>query len=115
MSDLLQWVSLIVAIIAGITAIITALIQRGSAKRRHREPTWENLVARVTELEEKVREIDRLRRSQMGAVLRILAAIARQWPDSRGPDLDPRDIELIEETIPPQWVRRPKSPARGSG
>lgn len=44
--------------------------------------------------------------AQMAAVARILRAIARQWPDDTGPDLDPADIALIEDTIPAHWIRR---------
>lgn len=40
------------------------------------------------------------------AFTRILRAIAEQWPDSHGPDLNPEDIREIEDTIPPRWVRR---------
>lgn len=43
--------------------------------------------------------------AQMSAVARILRAIARQWPDEHGPDLDPADITLIEDTIPASWMR----------
>jgi hypothetical protein len=44
---------------------------------------------------------------KMSAVARILRAIADQWPSAHGPNLDPRDIEEIEDTIPVQWIRRP--------
>lgn len=43
--------------------------------------------------------------AQMSAVARILRAIARQWPDEHGPDLDPHDMTLIEDTIPAAWIR----------
>lgn len=58
--------------------------------------TLKNAVAELTEK-------DRLKSS---AFARILRAIARQWPTEQGPDLDPSDIALIEDTIPPHWVRR---------
>lgn len=40
------------------------------------------------------------------AFARILRSIAAQWPTSHGPDLDPNDIREIEDTIPPQWIRK---------
>jgi hypothetical protein len=40
------------------------------------------------------------------AFARILRAIAQQWPTANGPDLDPMDIAVIEETIPTQWIRK---------
>lgn len=43
-----------------------------------------------------------------GAVTRILKALAAQWPGPEGPKLDPADIAIIEENVPPQWVRQPK-------
>ena len=39
------------------------------------------------------------------AITRILIAIARQWPDEKGPDLDPSDIKEVEDTIPANWIR----------
>lgn len=106
MIDLVPWIPTIVGAIAAVATIIAATINRGGAARSRREPTWSELLERVTDLEEKVQELERSERRKMGAVLRILRSIASQWPTSTGPDLDPRDIELIEETIPPQWIRR---------
>ena len=40
------------------------------------------------------------------AITRILRTIAKQWPGDVGPNLDPLDIDEIEETIPIQWIRR---------
>jgi hypothetical protein len=41
------------------------------------------------------------------AITRILRSIASQWPpDHPGPVLDPADVAAVEETIPPQWLRR---------
>lgn len=41
-----------------------------------------------------------------GAFGRILRAIAAQWPTPDGPNLDPVDIQMVEDTIPPAWIRR---------
>lgn len=67
-------------------------------------------------LDEFRREIEDLRTSETTrtrAMGRILRAIANQWPSGdTGPNLDPADIAAIEDTIPPQWIRRgPLSPS----
>lgn len=112
MIDLLPWASLFIALIAGAVAITSAIIHRGEARSGRREPTWQNLVNRVTDLEtakhaleQKIEEMEGRERRKMGAVLRVLRAIAEQWPTPTGPDLDREDIALIEETLPPQWIR----------
>lgn len=65
------------------------------------------LATKVDLLEKKVEQLERRETLKMGAVARIFRAIARQWPGAEGgPDLDPGDIELIEDTIPPHWIRR---------
>ncbi|MDJ1113248.1 hypothetical protein [Microbacterium dauci] len=85
----------------------TALDARIDARvAKQLEGAWteiETLKTTVRELTEK----DRLKSS---AFARILRAIARQWPSDHGPDLDPSDIALIEDTIPPTWLRRPQNP-----
>lgn len=45
---------------------------------------------------------------QMGAVGRILRAIADQWPNEHPPNLNPADIALIEPSIPAHWIRSQK-------
>lgn len=70
------------------------------------EGAWkqiDGLKSSVNELEEK----DRMKSS---AFARILRAIAKQWPTDHGPDLDPSDIALIEDTIPPTWLRQRRRP-----
>lgn len=69
--------------------------------------------AEIDELKERLKELhaqlatdQETHTKQMSAVARILRAIARQWPDDHGPDLDPGDIALIEDTIPAHWIRR---------
>lgn len=106
MPDLLPWLPALVGIIGGAFGLWSAYVNRGGQRRGRREPTWGELLKRVTDLEGRVEDMEKTERRKMGAVLRILRAIATQWPTPSGPDLDPRDIELIEETIPPQWIRR---------
>lgn len=40
------------------------------------------------------------------AIARILRAIAAQWPDPHGPNLDPRDLAELEDAVPSAWIRR---------
>lgn len=62
----------------------------------------------ITDLKRSVGELTEKDRLKSSAFARILRAIARQWPTDHGPDLDPSDIALIEDTIPPTWLRRQK-------
>jgi hypothetical protein len=70
--------------------------------------------ARVADrLDEFRTEINDLRAKDLSrtqAITRILRTIANQWPGVQGPDLDPDDIRAVEETIPPQWIRKRPSP-----
>lgn len=81
----------------------TALDARIDARVKEQlEGAWK----KISQLEEDVRELTEKDRLKSGAFARILRAIARQWPDEHGPDIDPTDIALVEEVIPPTWVRR---------
>lgn len=52
-------------------------------------------------------EVENAAVKRASAFARILRAIADQWKgDPRGPNLDPDDIREVEDTIPPQWIRR---------
>lgn len=62
--------------------------------------------ARIDELESAFKALESRETRRMGAITRILRAIANQWPGTTGPDLDPLDIAEIEETIPPAWIRK---------
>lgn len=44
----------------------------------------------------------------MAAVARIFRRIEALWPNETGPDLDPADITILEdsEVLPPRWIRR---------
>lgn len=66
------------------------------------EGAWTEITALKADVA-TLTEKDRLKSS---AFARILRAIARQWPTDHGPDLDPSDIALIEDTIPPTWLRK---------
>ncbi|MFJ6429723.1 hypothetical protein [Microbacterium maritypicum] len=60
----------------------------------------------ITTLKADVATLTEKDRLKSSAFARILRAIARQWPSDHGPDLDPSDIALIEDTIPPTWLRK---------
>ena len=75
----------------------------------------------AAEVERLNGELDDLR-SEMGAltakfsqwkaaVARVFHAIAAQWTGEGGPDIDPDDIAILEDTIPLRWLRRRRSTA----
>lgn len=56
---------------------------------------------------ERLDEQDRIATARAAATARVLRQIADQWAgDPNGPKLDPADLRLIEDTVPPQWFRR---------
>ena len=60
----------------------------------------------IDELKKKYKEIEESEKTRSAAIARILRAIARQWPDEFGPDIDTNDIAIVEELMPPAWVRK---------
>lgn len=48
-------------------------------------------------------------RRTLQATRRVVHALVKQWPAENVPVLDPADIALIEDDLPPHWVRRHKS------
>ncbi len=42
---------------------------------------------------------------------RVFHAIAAQWTGDGGPDIDPDDIAILEDTIPLRWLRRRRTTA----
>jgi len=66
------------------------------------ETAWKS----ITDLENNVKSLETRETRRSGAITRILRAIAKQWPGTEGPDLDPADIAEIEETIPIAWIRK---------
>lgn len=100
-----------------LASVLTFFVTRGKTRTDAKSALDARIDARVKEqLDGAWTEIDRLKsavaeltekdRLKSSAFARILRAIARQWPSEQGPDLDPSDIALIEDTIPPHWVRR---------
>jgi len=105
-------------------AVLTFFATRGKTKTDAKTALDARIDARVSEqLEGAWTEITTLKadvatltekdRLKSSAFARILRAIARQWPTDHGPDLDPSDIALIEDTIPPTWLRRARPTVQG--
>lgn len=105
------WIAVIggvVALAGGITAFVGT---RGKTKTDAKTALDERIDARMkTELERVYARLDEVENSAVkraSAFARILRAIAAQWQgDPYGPNLDPADIREVEDTIPPQWIRR---------
>lgn len=117
-------VTIIGAVVGGMGVVLTFLATRGKTKTDAKTALDARIDERVSEqLEGAWTEITRLKtdvatltekdRLKSSAFARILRAIARQWPTDHGPDLDPSDIALIEDTIPPTWLRRPRTNMQG--
>lgn len=113
-------VTIAVAIIGLLGIVVTFFGTRGKTKTDAKTALDARIDQRVAEqlegawseigaLKKSVSELTEKDRLKSSAFARILRAIARQWPSEHGPDLDPSDIALIEDTIPPTWLRRPKS------
>jgi len=66
------------------------------------ETAW----TRIDELAEDLVSLKSQETRRSAAMTSILRAIAKQWPGPDGPNLDPDDIAMIEETVPYQWIRR---------
>lgn len=105
-------VALVGTLVVAFGAFLTWLGTRGKTKADQKTALDQRIDERVkSELERVYKRLDDVERTQtrkMSAFARILRAIAAQWPDPHGPDLDPADIAEIEETVPPGWIRRPK-------
>lgn len=92
--------------------LVTYLATRGKTRADAKAALDARIDARVkNELDrvyERLDEVEGAAVKQASAFARILRAIAAQWTgDPHGPNLDPDDIREVENTIPPQWIRRP--------
>ena len=104
-----------VAIISGIFVLGAALAAYIGTRGKTRTDAKTALDARIDsrvklELERVYTRLDDVEDAAVkrtSAFARILRSIAEQWRgDPSGPNLDPADIREIEDTIPPQWIRR---------
>src|SRR5690606_418238 len=107
---------LAVAIVTGFFllagGVVTFWGTRGKTKADAKAALDARIDARVKgELERVYKRLDEVEKAAVqraSAFARILRQIARQWTgDPHGPNLDPSDIALVEDTIPPQWLRKP--------
>lgn len=104
-------VTIAVAGIGLIGIVVTFFGTKGKTKSDAKTALDARIDARVkSELERvwtRLDSVEKLAVRRSAAFARILRAIADQWPSNmHGPDLDPVDIAEIEDTIPPQWIRR---------
>jgi hypothetical protein len=91
-------------------------------ERARREPGWDDIVAESRKLREDLGksydDIQKLRQEFIGmqivvdrrdrATARVLRSAADQWPKgSSGPQFDPDDLAILEDTIPHQWRLAP--------
>lgn len=80
----------------------SALDARIDARVEHQlAAAWTEIDGLKTQVENQ----EQREKVRTGAFGRILRAIAAQWPDTHGPNLDPADIAEIEDTIPSAWIR----------
>lgn len=104
-------VTLALGVLTLIGVLATVWGTRGKTKSDAKSALDARIDARVNdELERVYARIDAVEKSAVrrtNAFVRILRTIAEQWPDQRGPNLDPVDIAEVEDTIPAQWLRRP--------
>lgn len=114
-------ITLVGIILVFLGTIITVLATRGKTRTDAKTALDARIDARVKEqLEGAWSEITTLKtdvatltekdRLKSSAFARILRALERQWPAEHSPDLDPSDIALIEDTIPPMWLRKHHPP-----
>lgn len=96
--------------------IVTFWGTRGKTQADAKAALDARIDARVkAELERVYQRLDEVERAAVrraSAFARILRTIAKQWTgDPHGPNLDPSDISEVEDTIPPQWLRKPTYPS----
>ncbi|WP_323986187.1 hypothetical protein [Microbacterium plantarum] len=105
---------IVIAVIGGVFLLGGALVAyigtRGKTQADAKTALDARIDARVeTQLESAWEQIDELKTKvdnhdkKWGAVGRVFRAIDQQFGT---PNLNPSDIVLIEDTIPPHWIRR---------
>lgn len=118
------------ALIAGVFALLVAvcgligvLVTTGGNRRTALEARLDKriedaLAGQAVTIAEQTKTIQsqgeeiKTLKAQMAAVGRVFRATAEQSSHPNGPDIDPADIALLEDTevLPPSWVRRTHSP-----
>ena len=103
-------ISIMVLAGSALGSLLLYLGTRGKTKADRKTALDERIDERVQqELERVYSRLDAFEereRRRNGAFGRILRAIAAQWSDPAGPNLDPDDIAEVEDTIPVGWIRR---------
>lgn len=106
---------IVIAIIGGVflvaAALVTYLGTRGKtnadAKATLDKRIDDRVQGELSRVYKRLDEVEDAAVRRASAFARILRAIANQWiGDPAGPNLDPADISEVEDTIPPQWIRR---------
>lgn len=104
-----------IAIVGGLALVLGGFVTYRGTKGKTKSDAKTALDARIdarvkAELErvyDRLDEVENAAVKRASAFARILRAIAQQWQgDPYGPNLDPADIREVEDTIPPQWIRR---------
>ena len=106
---------IIVAVVGGLALLGAGVLTYFSAHGKTQADTKTALDKRIDDrvalelnrVYKRLEEVEEKGTDRMSAVARILRSIARQWPDPHGPNLDPKDLAVIEDTVPPTWFRRP--------
>lgn len=109
------WIAVVGAGALVLGGLVTYVGTRGKTKADAKSALDSRIDARVQkELERVYARLDEVEKAAVkraSAFARILRAIADQWQgDPHGPNLDPADIAEVEDTIPPQWIRRRPNP-----
>ena len=101
------------SVVAGLFALAAAVYAGRSARRNRAEQELNANRSPTPPTTQQVWDrLDRLERL-FAAMGRVLADAAEQWPSGHpGPTFDPRDIAILEDTMPPAWRRRR---SRGNG
>lgn len=101
-----------------LAGLITLLGTKGKtqadAKTALDERIDERVSAELSRVYARLDVVETTSTRKMSAVARVLRSIANQWPDPHGPNLDPADIDEIEDTIPPTWLRRRRPTTGGT-
>lgn len=109
-------ITLGVAVIGFLGIVVTFLGTRGKTRTDAKTALDARIDARVAEqmtsawaeidgLKLQYKALEESEKKRSAAIVRILRTIAKQWPDEFGPDIDTDDIAVVEELIPPTWIR----------
>lgn len=109
-----------VAVLVGLIAALGTGLGTWASLRRTRSSLKQQIDVqidkRVTEeLTRAYHEIDELKKqaeksqTRDRAIGNVLQALAAQWPPGTRPVLNPRDLAVLDDIVPPQWRAERKS------